>query len=69
MKVNLFNCLCTLIAYLNPIHLMITPLQEKLLKDDMAKEVERKKNDMFWNSQKQWSPWNWNERVDGYKNL
>ena len=33
--VNVFNCLCTLLAFTNPLHLIIGPLQRKLIQKEM----------------------------------
>lgn len=33
--VNVFNCLCTLLAYFNPLHLMVTPLQKRLIQQEI----------------------------------
>lgn len=33
--VNVFNCLCTILAYSNPLHLMVTPLQKHLVQKEL----------------------------------
>jgi hypothetical protein len=30
-----FNCLCTILAYSNPLHLMVTPLQKHLVQKEL----------------------------------
>lgn len=40
LQVNIFNCVCTLIAYLNPLHLIVSPLQRKLVKKEIS-QAER----------------------------
>ncbi|XP_054157673.1 equilibrative nucleobase transporter 1-like [Oppia nitens] len=42
--VNIFNCFCTAIAFINPLYLLITPLQTYLLRKEEELEAEAKYN-------------------------
>lgn len=41
LQVNLFNCFCTLLAYLNPLHLTSDSLQKRLVAQELESDGQQ----------------------------